>query len=251
MTASVSVQSLSKPFFLLARSVPDRQNLIENEKIRERNKSLAKHLNMQSEQEQAMDDSQNWKPIYKLNVAKAYTQDEWVIILLQSIQKLKAQDRIKANLGLQVEHLSVNRIRQSFYEGLEAVECDSLRGEIWKLICKVHNSKSQYKRGIFRKFIEQEDEHVQRKIVKDLSRTFPGNEEFKKPYQSGDNRLYNVLKAYSAYDPETGYCQGMNFISGMLLLMMPDQEDAFWCLVYVMFVRDWRSIFSNDSERIN
>ena len=32
---------------------------------------------------------------------------------------------------------------------------------------------------------------------------------------------------------------------------MPDQEDAFWCLVYVMFVRDWRSIFSNDSERIN
>jgi protoporphyrinogen oxidase len=60
-----------------------------------------------------------------------------------------------------------------------------------------------------------------------------------------------VLKAYSAYDPETGYCQGMNFISGMLVQMMPDQEDAFWCLVYVMFVRDWRSIFSNDSERIN
>lgn len=36
----------------------------------------------------------------------------------------------------------------------------------------------------------------------------------------------------------------------MLLQMMPDQEDAFWCLVFVMFVRDWRSIFSNDAERI-
>lgn len=60
-----------------------------------------------------------------------------------------------------------------------------------------------------------------------------------------------MLKAYSAYDPETGYCQGMNFICGMLLQMIPDQEDAFWCLVFVMFVRDWRSIFSDSSERIN
>ena len=41
-----------------------------------------------------------FKPIYKLNIAKAYTQDEWVTILLQSIQKIKAQDRIQANLGL-------------------------------------------------------------------------------------------------------------------------------------------------------
>ena len=37
----------------------------------------------------------------------------------------------------------------------------------------------------------------------------------------------------------------------MLLKMMPDQEDAFWCLVYVMFTRDWRSIFSDDACRIN
>ena len=70
---------------------------------------------------------------------------------------MKASDRIEANLGLQVEHLSHVRIRESFHEGLEAVHCDSLRGEIWKLICKVHNSKSQYKRGIINKFIEEEN----------------------------------------------------------------------------------------------
>ena len=80
----------------------------------------------------------------------------------------------------------------------------------------------QYKRGIFRKFIEQEDAMNTKKITKDLGRTFPGNEEFKMSYETGENRLYNVLKAYSAYDPETGYCQGMNFISAMLLQMMPD-----------------------------
>lgn len=147
--------------------------------------------------------------------------------------------------------MSLNRVRSSFYEGLEAVQCDSLRGEVWKLICKVHSSKSQYKRGIIQKFIEQEDLVVTKKITKDLGRTFPGNEEFKTNHESGNNRLYNVLKAYSAYDPETGYCQGMNFITGMLLQIIPDEEDAFWSLVYVMFVRDWRSIFSRDSDRIN
>ena len=95
-----------------------------------------------------------FEPIYKLNIAKAYTQDEWVIILMNSIQKIKARDRIQAGLGLQIEHLSHLRVRQSLYEGLETVNCDVLRSEIWKLICKVHCSKSQYKRGIIRKFIE-------------------------------------------------------------------------------------------------
>ena len=73
------------------------------------------------------------------------------------------------------------------------------------------------------------------KIKKDLTRTFPHVEEFKKPADSGENRLFNVLKAFSAYDSETGYVQGQNFITGMLLQMMPDEVDAFWCLVYIMF----------------
>ena len=62
-----------------------------------------------------------FKPIYRLNIEKAFTQDEWVTILMHSIQKVKAQDRLEANLGLQIEHLSHVRIRQSFYEGLESV----------------------------------------------------------------------------------------------------------------------------------
>ena len=32
--------------------------------------------------------------------------------------------------------------------------------------------------------------------------------------------------------------------------MIPDQEDAFWCLVFVMYTREWRSIFSDDSAKI-
>ena len=42
----------------------------------------------------------------------------------------------------------------------------------------------------------------------------------------------------------------MNFISGLLLQVIPDEEDAFWCLVFVMFSRDWRSIFAQDDPKI-
>lgn len=49
----------------------------------------------------------------------------------------------------------------------------------------------------------------------------------------GQASLRRVLKAYSMYDKNVGYCQGMNFIAGMFITVMKEQ-DAFWMLVYVM-----------------
>ena len=48
--------------------------------------------------------------------------------------------------------------------------------------------------------------------------------------QSGQAALRRVLRAYSYFDPEVGYCQGMNFIAGMFLTLMTEEE-AFWLLV--------------------
>jgi hypothetical protein len=46
------------------------------------------------------------------------------------------------------------------------------------------------------------------------------------------------LNAYSNFDPEVGYCQGMNFIAAMLLLNINDEEDAFFCLIMILMPRD-------------
>jgi hypothetical protein len=48
--------------------------------------------------------------------------------------------------------------------------------------------------------------------------------------EGGQASLRRVLRAYSFYDREVGYCQGMNFIAGMFLTFM-SEEDAFWLLV--------------------
>lgn len=48
--------------------------------------------------------------------------------------------------------------------------------------------------------------------------------------RGGQASLRRVLKAYSSYDVEIGYCQGMNFIAAMFLTLV-SEEEAFWLLV--------------------
>lgn len=90
-------------------------------------------------------------------------------------------------------------------------------------------------------------------IKKDLQRTVIDFPDFQNCYKSGKNKLFNVLRAYYALDPEVGYTQGMNFIVAMLLMNLHDEEDSFWCLAYIMFPEkgilgikgkhNWRQIF--------
>ena len=67
-------------------------------------------------------------------------------------------------------------------------------------------------------------------IQKDLDRNFPTHELFGGEFgHIGKNELFNVLKAYSVYNPAVGYCQAQAPIAALLLMNMP-AEDAFWCL---------------------
>ena len=65
-------------------------------------------------------------------------------------------------------------------------------------------------------------------IAKDIDRTFPGHELFES--REGQEALRRCLLAYSVHNPTVGYCQSMNFIAGMLLIFM-QEEDAFWVLL--------------------
>lgn len=52
--------------------------------------------------------------------------------------------------------------------------------------------------------------------------------------------MKNILKALAIVFPEVGYCQGLNFIAGVFLMYLND-EDAFWIL-YSLFVKYDRKI---------
>lgn len=39
-----------------------------------------------------------------------------------------------------------------------------------------------------------------------------------------------MLNAYANMDGSVGYCQGMSFVAGFVLLVVPEEEEAFWLL---------------------
>ena len=79
-------------------------------------------------------------------------------------------------------------------------------------------------------------------IEKDLPRTFPKGVP---GCSTKKTMLRRVLAAYALRNPSVGYCQGLNFVAGMLLKSGMDEEDAFYSLCTVvedvLQVRAWEA----------
>ena len=68
----------------------------------------------------------------------------------------------------------------------------------------------------------------------DVNRTYRDHIMFRERYNPRQNALFHVLAAYSVYNTELGYCQGMSQIAALLLMYLYDEEDAFWALHRLM-----------------
>ena len=90
----------------------------------------------------------------------------------------------------------------------------ALRGMMWQLMS---SSKDEEMEIIYAYYLKQTSPH-EKAIRRDLNRTFPEQDYFQDGKGIGQENLFNVVKAYSLYDPEVGYCQGMQFVVGPLLL---------------------------------
>ncbi|XP_064916793.1 TBC1 domain family member 1 isoform X9 [Columba livia] len=113
------------------------------------------------------------------------------------------------------------------------------RGEIWRFLAEQYHlkhqfpSKQQPKDTPYKELLKQLTSQ-QHAILIDLGRTFPTHPYFSAQLGAGQLSLYNILKAYSLLDQEVGYCQGLSFVAGVLLLHM-SEEDAFKMLKFLMF----------------
>jgi len=74
---------------------------------------------------------------------------------------------------------------------------------------------------------------IAKQIDKDLHRTFGSLQGLRVPTPEAMQSLRNVLLAYSLHNPQVGYCQSMNFLAAVLLLIV-DEEYSFWCLAAVV-----------------
>ncbi|XP_053398670.1 TBC1 domain family member 1-like [Mercenaria mercenaria] len=112
------------------------------------------------------------------------------------------------------------------------------RGEVWHFLVEQHrlrypNIEENTPQVDYNELLKQLTNH-QHAILIDLGRTFPGHPYFSMQLGSGQLALFNLLKAYSLMDSDVGYCQGLSFVAGILLMHM-EETVAFETWKHVMY----------------
>ncbi|KAL1247818.1 hypothetical protein QQF64_023194 [Cirrhinus molitorella] len=105
-----------------------------------------------------------------------------------------------------------------------------LRGQAWALLLEVEKVKEANYRK-YEKMKEQAKKYSTeiKQIDLDVNRTFRNHIMFMERFGVKQQALFHVLAAYSVYNTEVSYCQGMSQIAAILLMYM-NEEDAFWAL---------------------
>ncbi|KAI8640350.1 rab-GTPase-TBC domain-containing protein [Parasitella parasitica] len=145
--------------------------------------------------------------------------------------------------GIMCDFQSISKIDKDLINQIRFGIPPSIRGMVWQLLAKSKDEDLVAKYMDLLKLPSPYDKMIQR----DLARTFPGHTYFKETDGQGQEGLYNVVRAYSLYDTEVGYCQGLAFIVGPMLLNMPD-EDAFCVLIHLMNQYGLRGHFTPDMD---
>ncbi|XP_068181336.1 ecotropic viral integration site 5 ortholog [Antennarius striatus] len=123
---------------------------------------------------------------------------------------------------------NTSKVKVQCQKGIPA----SLRAKCWPLLCGAADEMKR-NRNIYQYLDSQPAlESWVDVIERDLDRQFPFHEMFLSKDGHGQRSLFRVLKAYTQYQPDKGYCQAQGPVAAVLLMNMP-AEEAFWCLVQI------------------
>jgi hypothetical protein len=92
----------------------------------------------------------------------------------------------------------------------------------WRSYLRVEEIRRRFAPGLFFKFASVSSPE-ERRVRKDITRTFPGQSFF------GDEERASVMRivnAYAMFDNEVGYSQGMCFLAGVLRLNFDEEVRA-------------------------
>lgn len=124
---------------------------------------------------------------------------------------------------------------------------DVLRCQIWQMMAGLTEESELLNSYPYLTKKESPQEQV---ILWDVTRTFPAHEFFQEGGGQGQNALYNISKAYSVYDEEVGYCQGLSFLIAVFLLHVPE-EQAYCLLVKIMYDYGHRDMFKDSFDSLH
>ncbi|XP_018610395.1 uncharacterized protein tbc1d10c isoform X2 [Scleropages formosus] len=121
-----------------------------------------------------------------------------------------------------------NKVKDQCRKGIPA----SLRARCWPLLCRATERKNQNE-ALYEKLDKAPALQSWVDVIeRDIDRQFPFHEMFLSKDGHGQRGLFRVLKAYTQFRPDEGYCQAQGPVAAVLLMIMP-AEEAFWCLVQI------------------
>ncbi|GAA49563.1 USP6 N-terminal-like protein [Clonorchis sinensis] len=123
------------------------------------------------------------------------------------------------------------KLTRRIYKGIP----QQFRMIVWPLLLCVPEMKNLHK-NLYPKMLQRAlatSIHLDQ-IDKDINRTFRNTTYFRARYGSRQQSLFHILAAYSVYNTEVGYCQGMSELVGLFLTYIIEEEDAFWALSQLM-----------------
>lgn len=137
------------------------------------------------------------------------------------------------------------------HSGIKQGVPKSLRGDVWQLLTYQYLSRNSKKEPEFPGYKTPYEDMIKEltsqhhAILIDLGRTFPTHPYYMQTLGPGQLALFNVLKAYSLLDKDVGYCQGLSFVGGVLLLHV-EEEVAYNLLKHLMFIMGCRQQYRSD-----
>ncbi|XP_068132169.1 USP6 N-terminal-like protein isoform X2 [Hyperolius riggenbachi] len=170
--------------------------------------------------------------VYKVTDRFGFLHDEELPVHDEATEKQKFLEIERTSKWLKMlkgwdKYKNSEKLHRRIYKGIPL----QLRGEVWSLILDVPKLKDERKDLYL--VLKQKARRLSpdiRQIDLDVNRTFRDHIMFRDRYGVKQQALFHVLAAYSLYNTEVGYCQGMSQITALLLMYM-NEEDAFWALV--------------------
>ncbi|XP_054684474.1 USP6 N-terminal-like protein isoform X1 [Grus americana] len=148
----------------------------------------------------------------------------------QKQQEIERVDKWLKMLKKWGKYRSSDKMCRRVYKGIPL----QVRGQVWSLLLDVEKMKKENE-GKYEQMKEQAKSFSSeiKQIDLDVNRTFRNHIMFRDRYGVKQQALFHVLSAYSVYNTEVSYCQGMSQIAAILLMYL-NEEDAFWALAQLL-----------------
>ncbi|XP_061465970.1 uncharacterized protein LOC133376948 isoform X2 [Rhineura floridana] len=148
----------------------------------------------------------------------------------QKLQEIERVDKWLKMLRKWGKYRNSEKMFRRVYKGIPL----QVRGQVWSLLLDIENIKMENE-GKYEKMKEQAKSFSSeiKQIDLDVNRTFRNHIMFRDRYGVKQQALFHVLSAYSVYNTEVSYCQGMSQIAAILLMYL-NEEDAFWALAQLL-----------------